>query len=137
MMNEYSQNLAMQGYSLEQYLQMLGMDMATFRSVGKSNALRQAQSELLLTAVAEAEKLELTDEEIEEEYKKVAEDYSVDLETVKKAVAEESIRSDMLMRKAAEIIYAAGIPTEPKAEEPAEAEAAGETEPAEEAKDAE
>ena len=134
MMNEYSQNLAMQGYSLEQYLQMLGMDVATFRNVGKSNALRQAQSELLLTAVAEAENIELTAEEIEEEFKKVAEEYSVDLETVKKAVSEDAIKSDMRMRKAAEVIYAAGVPTEPKAEEP---EAAENADAAEESKDAE
>ena len=117
MMNDYSQNLAMQGYSFDQYLGMMGMDANLFRASSRPTAVRQIESELLLNNVADAEKIECTAEEIDEEYKRIAESYGVDLDTVKKAVDEETITRDLRLKKASEVIYSSGIATEPVAEE--------------------
>ena len=117
MMNDYSQNLAMQGYSLDQYLGMMGMDANLFRASSRPSAVRQIESELLLNNVADAEKIECTAEEIDEEYKRIAESYGVDLDTVKKAVDEETITKDLRLKKASEVLYGSGIATEPVAEE--------------------
>ena len=117
MINDYSQNLAMQGYSLDQYLGMMGMDVNLFRASSRPTAVRQIESELLLSNVAEAEKVECTAEEIDEEYKRIAESYGVDLDTVKKAVDEETITRDLKLKKASDVIYDSGIATEPVAEE--------------------
>lgn len=113
LINDYAQNLAMQGYSLEQYLGMMGMDVNMFRTSARPAALRQIESELLLSAIADAEAIECSPEEIEEEYQKAAESYNVDLETIKKAVEETAIVKDMRLRKASEIIYSTAIATEP------------------------
>lgn len=117
--NEYAQNLAMQGYDFQQYLGMLGMDFNSFRNNMRPAALRQIKVELLLTKISEEEKLECTDEEVEAELVRLSELYKIDLENVKMSVPTESLARDLRLRKAAEIIYDSGIPTEP-AEEPTE-----------------
>jgi trigger factor len=79
------------------------------------------KTELVLDKIAEVEGIEVTAEEIAEEYQKVADQYDTDLDTVKNAVPESAIVGDMKARRAAEIIFNTGIPTEPVAEEaPAE-----------------
>ncbi len=118
LMEEYARNMSMQGLALEQYLQMMGMDFAAFRSANKSTALRQVQAELLLEAVAKAEDFTFTPEEIEAEYQRVADNYGVDLEMVKKNVSEENLVADMKMSRAAKLIYDTGIPTEMLVEVP-------------------
>jgi hypothetical protein len=77
------------------------------------------------------EGIEVTAEEIAEEYQKVADQYDTELATVKSAVPESAIVGDMKARRAAEIIFNTGVPTEPVAEEaPAAEEAAEEKKPA-------
>ncbi|MGI5935235.1 MAG: trigger factor [Oscillospiraceae bacterium] len=115
--NDYAQNLAMQGYSLEQYLSMMGMDVASFRGSIRPTALRQIEVELLLNKVAEEEMIECTDEEIEAEIARLAELYQLEAEEVKKAISVETLARDLRMRKAANVIYDTGIPTEPVEEE--------------------
>jgi len=115
--NDYAQNLAMQGYSLDHYLSLMGMDVESFRNSIRPTALRQIQVELLLNKVAEEEKIECTDEEIEAEFTRLAELYQMDVENVKKAVSAETLARDLRMRKAASVIYDTGIPTEPVEEE--------------------
>lgn len=117
LINDYAQNLAMQGYSLEQYLGMMGMDVNMFRSSARPAAQRQIESELLLTNIAQAEGFECTAEEIEAEYKKVAESHGMEIDAVKKAVDEETLAKDIKLRKASEVIYSTGIATDPVIEE--------------------
>ena len=70
-----------------------------------------------MNKVAEEEKIECTDEEIEAEFTRLAELYQMDVENVKKAVSAETLARDLRMRKAASVIYDTGIPTEPVEEE--------------------
>ena len=123
MVREYDQNMQASGLSLEMYLQYMGQTMASFRDSMRPAAERRAKTELLLEKVAEVEGIEITPEEIAEEYEKVAENYQTELDTVKAAVPETAIVGDLKARKAAQIIFDAGIPTEP-VEEPAEEAAA-------------
>ena len=135
MVREYDQNMQASGLNLQMYLQYIGQDMNSFRATMRPVAERRAKTELLLDKVAEVEGIEISAEEIAEEYEQTAENYQVDLETVKAAVPESAIVGDLKARKAAQIIFDTGVPTEPAAEEeaPAEAEPAAEEEaPAEE-----
>jgi len=118
MMKEFEQNLKMQGLSLELYLKYLNMDAKAFREQSRGNATRRCLVQVLLDKIAETEDIKIPDEEIEEEYKRIAEEYSTELENVKKAVSADAITDDMRVRRAAEIIYEAGIATEPVKEEP-------------------
>ena len=122
MVNEYRQNIAMQGMDFNQYLGMMGMDENTFRGIMRPSAEKQTKNEILLEAVAEAEKLEPTEEEIEEEYKRAAEMYQADVEQVKASIASELVARDLKMKKAAELIYSSAVVTDQKPEEPAETE---------------
>ena len=118
---EYDQNMQASGLSLETYLQYVGQDMNTFRMQMRPMAERRARVEILLEKVAEAEGIEVTEQDIAEEYEKAADNYQVDIEMVKSAVPESAIVGDIKARKAAQIIFESGIATDPVAEEaPAE-----------------
>ena len=116
MVREYDQNMQASGLSLETYLQYVGQDMNAFRAQMRPMAERRAKTEVLLEKVAEVENIEVTEQEINEEYEKAAENYQVDLEVVKNAVPESAIVGDIKARKAAQIIFDSGVATEPVAE---------------------
>ena len=120
---DYSRNCAMQGMSLEQYFGMMGIDEQTFRSYVRPSVENEVRTELLLEKIAETEKIEIGAEEIEEEYKKASETYSMEIEKIKETVSEEIIVHDLRLRKAADVIFSTGIASEEeetKTETPAE-----------------
>lgn len=116
MVNDYRHNVAMQGMDFEQYLGMMGMDENTFRGIMRPSAEKQARNEVLLEAVAAAEEIVPTDEEIEEEYKRASEMYQTDLEQIKAVIAPELVARDLKMKKASEIIYNSAVATDKKPE---------------------
>ncbi len=120
MIREYDQNMQASGLSLQTYLQYIGQDLASFRASMRPVAERRAKTELLLEKIAEVENIEVTQEEIDEEYEKAAENYQMDLEVVKNGVPESAIVGDIKTRKAAQIIFDSGVPTEPAEEAPTE-----------------
>ena len=122
MVNEYRQNIAMQGMNFEQYLGMMGMDENTFRGIMRPSAENQTKNEILLEAIAAAEGIEPSEEDIEEEYKRAAEMYGAELEQVKAAIAAELVTRDLKLKKAAEVLYTNAVVTDVKPETPAEAE---------------
>lgn len=65
MVKNFEQNLAYQGLSLEQYMQMLNMDMDALRAQFKDNALKDIKVRLALESVAKQENIEVTAEEID------------------------------------------------------------------------
>ena len=124
MVNDYRQNVAMQGMDFAQYLGMMGMDESSFRGIMRPSAENQTKNEILLEAIAAAEGLEPSEEEVEEEYKRVAGMYGAELEQVKAAVASEMVIRDLKLKKAADVLYSNAVITDvkPEAEAPAEAE---------------
>ena len=108
MMNEFSQNMAQQGLSMQQYLQFTGMNMAQFREQARPDALSRIQSSLVLEALAKAEGLVASDEDVEEELKKMADSYKMELDKVKDLVDEsqrENMKKDLAIQKAVDLIY--------------------------------
>ena len=120
MLREYDQNLQMNGLNLELYLKYLGQDVNAFREQCRPTADRRVKTDLVLDKIAETEAVTVTDEEIDGEYEKLAQQYGMTAEQVKQALSKEVIEGDLKTRKAAEIIYAAGVPTEPVEEKPEE-----------------
>ena len=106
---DYDRNCAMQGLTLQQYFSMMGADEATFRSYIRPNAEKEVRSELLLEKVAEVEGIQVTPEEIEEEYQNAAKSYNVEIETIKNNVDAEMIERDLKMKKAADLIVESGV----------------------------
>lgn len=117
MTQEFYYNISSQGMDPEQYLSMMGMDMQTFRSVNRVSAEKAVKTRVLLRAVSEAEELQVTDEDKEEQYKKLAESYGMEEEKVRSLVPDEDIIRDIKLDKASEIIYNSGVEKEPEPNE--------------------
>ena len=118
MVREYDRNLQMNGLNLELYLKYLGQTPAAFRDSIRPVAERRAKTDVLLDAVAAAENIAVSDEEIDAEYDKLAGQYNMTAEQVKQSLSREVIEGDLKTRKAAQMIFDSGVPTE-KVEEPA------------------
>lgn len=113
--NEYSYRLQSQGLKLETYLKYTGMDMKGFREGFKERAETQVRLNLALEKIIEKEKIEVTEEDIEAEYKKYADAYNMDIDTIKKAVSAESLKPELASRKAIDLIVDSAAVTEEKA----------------------
>lgn len=114
MLREYAQYMAGQGIRMEEYLKMVGSDVATFREGSRATAVKQTKTELLLEAVAKAEGLEVTEEDLKAEYEKIAGMYGMKVEDVEKAMDAEGLREDLLRRKAGILILENGVAAKPK-----------------------
>lgn len=112
--NEYSYRLQSQGLKLETYLKYTGMDIKGFREGFKERAETQVRLNLALEKIIEKEKIEVTEEDIEAEYKKYADAYNMDIDTIKKAVSAEALKPELASRKAIDLIVDSAVVTEEK-----------------------
>ena len=106
---DYEYRLQMQGGSLDMYFQYTGMNMEKLRESFRPGAERQIRTRLALEAIVKAENIEATAEELEEEYKKIASGYNVELEKVKESIPAAGITEDVVMHKAVELIKANAV----------------------------
>ena len=127
-LEQFAYQLQSQGMKMEDYAKMIGGDLNGLRASMRPMAEQTVRSDILLSEIAHAENLEVTDEEVEEELKKLAEQYQMELDKVKAAVDMAAVKSDLMGRKAAKIITDSAVAVAPaeKTEEKAE-EAAAET----------
>ncbi len=112
MLQDYENRMMQQGISMEMYLQYTGMTKEKMMEELLPQAERQVKATLALEAIAKAENFEITADEIEAEYKRVAESYQIETEKAKEFIPEEVIRKDVSARKAVELIKAAAEITE-------------------------
>jgi trigger factor len=96
--------LQQQGATLEQYLQMTGMSMEDLRNQLTEAAKQQVKLELTLNKIAELEKITVSQEEIEQQYKNIAQSYGMSEEDVQKYITPNTLMKDMLLMKASQIV---------------------------------
>jgi len=106
LLDDYAMRLQSQGISMEDYGRMMGMNAEMIRASARPSALRQIQMELAMNAVAEAEKLEVSDEDCEAEIKKMAEQYNMEVDQIKAVIPMEDLKKDLLRKKANELVLA-------------------------------
>ena len=107
MVQEYAQRMQSQGISMEQYMQFTGMTREMLLEQVKPQVLKRIQSRLVLEAVAEAENIEVTEEEVSEELKKMGEAYQMEIDKVEEFLGENGrtqVKEDIRVRKAAEFV---------------------------------
>ena len=119
-MERFAYQLQMSGYSMEQYAKMMGGDVNTMRNAFRPAAEKQAKISVTLEKIVEAEGLTVTDEEIEEEFKSLAEQYQLELDKVKEMVPMGELTGSLTTRKAVKVIADSAVAVAPKAEEKAE-----------------
>lgn len=105
MMKEFEQRLQMQGMNLELYFQFSGQDENALKEQMKEDAAKRVKSNLTLEAIAAAENLQVSDEEVEEELSKMAEAYNMPIENIKQAIGStEAMKEDLKVRKAIDFL---------------------------------
>ena len=119
MINDYAYRLQAQGIDLQTYLQYMGQDMDAFRATFKDGAEKQVKASLVLEAIVAAEKLEATEDEINAEIDKLAQQYGMEAEQIKKAVPADQIAADVTTMKALDLIVDSAKLVEKKAEKKA------------------
>ena len=105
--DEFAQRLQMQGLSMEQYFQFTGLSYQHMMEQVKPQAERKIKSRLVLEAVVAAENIAATEEDYEEEIKRMAEGYRMEADKIKELMGEQGkkqIMEDLAVRKAAEFV---------------------------------
>ena len=124
--DDFAYRLQMQGLDIKTYFKYTGMDEKSFREDYKDQAEKQVKLDLAIEEIIKKEKLEVSEADIEEEYKKYAEAYNMDIEQIKKAVSAENIKPELLQRKAIDFVIENASFTEEKAAKKTTAKAADE-----------
>ena len=112
-LQNFDYQLRSQGMSLEQYSKMLGGDLSGFKNSIRPSAEKQVRLRVVLNAVAEAEGMEVTEEDQNAEYQKLSEQYGMDVEKLKTIVPAEEIATDLKVRKAHDLIVAQAVAVAP------------------------
>ena len=121
MLRDYEQRMSQQGISLDMYMKYTGMTIEKMKEQLMPQAERQVKTRLALEKAAEMEGLTVSEEEIDEEIKTLAESYGMDAKDVKAMVDPKLIVADIKNKKMVELIKASAEITEKpyEAEKPA------------------
>ena len=106
-----------QGIPFDQYMKMTNMDEEKLLEEARTPALGQVRMDLTIAAIVEAENLEATDEEVEAELAKMAGQYGMDVENMKKYMDAEVIREQVLRGKAVAVVADSAVTVKPAEEE--------------------
>ena len=115
-MERFAYQLQMSGYSMEAYAKMMGGDLNTMRNAFRPAAEKQAKINVTLAKIIEVEGITVSEEEIEAEIAKLAEQYTMEAAKVKELVPAEELKANIENRKAVAIIVEAAKAVAPKAE---------------------
>ena len=91
-------------FPYEEYKKMTGMDDAKLLEEAKEPALRQVKMDLATAAIIKAENIEASDEDVEAEFAKMAEQFGMDVEMVKKYLSKEQVHDQILTQKAVAVV---------------------------------
>ena len=107
MLDDFSRRMQSQGLTMEQYFQFTGMTLDKMQEEMKPQALKRIQTRLVLEKIAEVENIQPTEEEVEEEFKKMADAYKMEVEKIKELLGDrelEQMKKDMAVQKAVTLI---------------------------------
>ena len=103
-LRDYDTRLRSSGLDLKTYMQYTGMTLDAIRAQLRPQAEKQVKIRLALEKIASLENLDATEEEINEEYAKIGATYNVEVDEVKKMIAAEDIKADLLTAKAMALV---------------------------------
>ncbi|MBQ8439940.1 MAG: trigger factor [Clostridia bacterium] len=101
---DYDNRLRMQGLDLKTYFQYTGLTLDALREQMRPQAEKQVKLRLALEAIAKLEKIQVTDEDIDGEIKRIAEAYNMEADKVREMVPVDSIAEDMKVKKAMDLV---------------------------------
>ena len=116
-LREYDMQLRSNGLDLNTYFKYTGQNLDQLRENFRPRAERSVKVRLALEAVVKAEGIAATEEEIEAEYKRMAEMYSMEIDKVKAAIASEDLAADLNVQAALKLVKENAEITVKKAED--------------------
>ena len=103
-LRDYDTRLRQSGLDLKTYMKYTGLTLDAIRAQLRPEAEKQVKLRLALEKIAALESLDATEEEINTEYENIAKTYSVELDEIKKMIAAEDIKKDLLTGKAMKLV---------------------------------
>ncbi|MDO4314675.1 MAG: trigger factor [Oscillospiraceae bacterium] len=113
-LDNFKMQIAQQGIPYDQYMKMTGMDENKLLEDAKEPALRQVRMDLAVAAIIKAENLEASDEDVEAEFQKLAEQYGMDVEMVKKYLQADQVKDQIVSQKAVAVVVESATATKPE-----------------------
>ena len=109
MIAELEQRLASQGITLDLYLQYTGQTIESVKKAYAEQAEKQVKLRLALEKIVELENIEVTDDEVNAEFDKLAETYKMDVEQIKAYIHAEDLKKDIAVGKAVDMIKESAV----------------------------
>lgn len=106
---DFDYRLQSQGLNLDMYLQYTGMDMDGFRKGFREQAEKQVKIRLALEKIAALEEIQPSEEELDAEYVRLAEQYHMEADKVKAAVPAADLKHDLAVGKALDLVKEAAV----------------------------
>ena len=109
MIDDYARRMQSQGLQLDQYMEYTGMTMDKLKEQFHPQAVRNLKTRLTLEKVVEAENIEVSEDAIDAEIKRMAEQYKVDFEKMKEFMTEDdkkNISMDLKIQEAVDFLVA-------------------------------
>lgn len=108
MLHQFEHQLSYQGLNLDTYKKFTGLDEQALKEQFKEDAQKKVKNSLVLEAIAKAEKIEVTEEDIEKEIKRMAEQMQRDEEEIRKLIdvqgGIDSIKEQLLIKKTIDLL---------------------------------
>lgn len=113
-MEQFAQQLQMQGMKLADYAKAIGGDLKALRESMRPMAETTVRSNILLSQIVDNEKIEVAEKEIEDELQKLADQYKMELDKVKSLVDTAAVKADLAAKKAVKLIVDNAVAVEEK-----------------------
>lgn len=104
LVRDYENRLRMQGLDLETYFKFTGMNVEKLKEQLRPQAEKQVKLRLILEEIAKKENLAVSDEDIEAEYKRIADAYNMQADKVKQLIAKDGITADLKVKAAMDLV---------------------------------
>ena len=104
MIRDMDMQMRYQGIDLNTYMQYTGQTMDTIREQYKPDAEKRVKTTLVLEKVSEVEKIEPTDEDVENEYQKISEENGMKIDDIKKYIKEDDVKARIKAEKAINLL---------------------------------
>ena len=112
MIDNFKYNIRAQGMDYEQYLKMMGMEESGLRTELRPTAEKEIKADLAFEFIAKEEKFEISDEKVEAEYQRLADEYGMKLEDIKRAVLPDAVKTGLQIDAAKEYVYGNAVAAE-------------------------
>ncbi|BCA85813.1 trigger factor [Enterococcus saigonensis] len=108
-MDEFLNNMQRQGISPEMYYQLTGSTEADLHKQFEGEAENRVKTNLVIEAIAAAENLEATEEDVEKEIAELSEAYNMPVDQIKRVLTEDMLKHDITMKKAVELVTGTAV----------------------------